>query len=123
MRLVTGEDIVGDATYIETEEENAHFLIHKPLKIVYMMDGQGHLAVSLTEWIISNLVRNPTYKIYTSDVLVDQLASDELIESYGKVLVVHSKMDAQAEEMEDEEDIVEEEVFEKDTKRGKRTLH
>lgn len=104
-RLVTGEDIVGEASLVDNDEENVHYIIHDPMKVMYMMSERG-LGISLAPWIIPTLTKSKVYKIYTSDILVDTETSNELIMSYHKVQAQYQRQENEQELGEEGKDLL-----------------
>ena len=85
-RLVTGEDIIADATHIE-EAGNDRYVIYDPLKIVYLPTTAGtHLSISLMQWLFLRISEKQEFEIKAYNVLFTTEPTEDLTDYYYKTV-------------------------------------
>lgn len=82
LRLVTGEDIIADATQVETDKES-YYLLNNPLKVVYMTGSKpGYLSISLMQWIFWRICDKQEFTLHAQDVMTSSVTSDSMEDYY-----------------------------------------
>lgn len=82
IRLVTGEDLVAEVNYFESDKDT-YYVLYNPLKIVYMSGSKpGVLSISLMQWVFWRICETQEFTIYPEDVLTVTTASDSMEEYY-----------------------------------------
>lgn len=126
LRLNTGDDIIANVTLIGETDEPPHYIVDKPMKILYLMHPAGKsLVLSLTYWVYPGVASHDDFKIFLDDVLTDMEPTEELEEKYFYLL--SELLDQQAESMSLEKAVEQKDEIEetrtKPVSRKPRTIH
>jgi len=82
VRLSTGEDVIAEVNYFESDKE-AYYVLNNPLKIVYMTGSKpGILSISLMQWVFWRISDTQTFTIYPEDVLTVANTTNSMEEYY-----------------------------------------
>lgn len=84
IRLVTGEDIISEATLIDDKE----FLLLNPLKVVYnnSTKNPGYVSVLLIKWVFGSITEKEEISIKERDVLFSVDVSERMFDYYYSTL-------------------------------------
>lgn len=97
VRLVTGEDVLAEVTYVE-EEEYAYYVLSNPMKVVYMSGVKpGILSVTLMQWVFGRICENQDFTISPKDVIFVNNTSSSMEEYYWNTVDYFEKMQVQLE--------------------------
>ena len=81
LRLTNGEDIVAGISDVT----DTSVTITNPLKVVYSASvNPGYLTMSLMQWVFLKLSTNQTFELPTSQILIQSIPEDSLLEHYNK---------------------------------------
>lgn len=83
LRLVTGEDIIADAFFMN-EAGNSRYYLSDPLKIIYLpaTNKDTHISLSLMQWMFTRISDNQTFEVKEHNVLFTTDPSDSLVKYY-----------------------------------------
>lgn len=96
-RLKNGDDIVADCRVVESsEEDDLHYIIRNPLKLVYFETATRKIGVTFMSWIFPKICDYQTFKLYTTDVLTVGDISQYIEENYLKIIGVRDDADTEA---------------------------
>lgn len=97
VRLVTGEDVLAEVTYVE-EEEYSYYVLSNPMKVVYLSGVKpGILSVSLMQWVFGRICDKQDFTISPKDVIFVNDASSSMEEYYYNTVDYFEKMKVQLE--------------------------
>lgn len=84
IRLVTGEDIISEATLIDDKE----FVLLNPLKVVYnnSTKNPGYVSVLLIKWVFGSITEKEEISIKERDVLFSVDVSERMFDYYYSTL-------------------------------------
>jgi hypothetical protein len=127
IRLVTGEDIISEMTYIETEKDS-QYVLSNPMKVLYIPSGKGNmLSITLSQWVYWRICEEQEFTLKDKDVLLVNDCSSSMEEYYWSTIehlesykeTVISKESEQSNEVEEVEEDTITSIIEmlKDTKR------
>lgn len=86
LRMVTGEDVISDAIFIN-EAGNKKYILNNPLKIVYMPITKGtHLSISLMQWMFSRISDNQNFEVDERNVMMITEPTESLTDYYYKTV-------------------------------------
>jgi hypothetical protein len=86
VRMVTGEDIISEVTFVETDGEK-YYILNNPLKVVYVSNGKSStLSVSLIQWVFWRICDNQDFTVYPKDILMVHETSESMEEYYWSSL-------------------------------------
>jgi hypothetical protein len=85
IRLSNGEDIISQVVETIDKNKNQHFLLIRPLKIVYMatpVGTQTRIALTVIPWVYPSVSTIQEFEIYVNDILTIANPSQTLIKFY-----------------------------------------
>lgn len=81
IRLNTGEDIISEVIFMESDE--THYLFVNPLKIVYNLGKRNDSVIlAFSPWIFSSLCEKQEFPVYPNDVLTIADPSEDVTGAY-----------------------------------------
>ena len=86
IRLVTGEDIISEMTYIETEKDS-QYVLSNPMKVLYIPSGKGNmLSITLSQWVYWRICEEQEFTLKDKDVLLVNDCSSSMEEYYWSTI-------------------------------------
>jgi hypothetical protein len=97
VRMVTGEDVLAEVVYVETDYES-YYVLHNPMKVVYLSGARpGTLSISLMQWVFGRICDKQEFSISPKDVIFVNPASKSMEEYYWGTVDYFIKMQEQLE--------------------------
>jgi hypothetical protein len=82
VRLVTGEDVIAEVSYVESSKDS-YYILNNPLKVVYIPNPKsGSLSITLMQWIFWKLCEDQEFILFPKDILLVKQASVGIEEYY-----------------------------------------
>jgi hypothetical protein len=86
IRLVTGEDIISEMTYIETEKDS-QYILSNPMKVLYIPAGKSNmLSITLSQWVYWRICEEQEFTLKDKDVLLVNDCSSSMEEYYWSTI-------------------------------------
>jgi len=86
IRMNTGEDLIGEVTFVKTSTSEYYCVSH-PMKVMYMVGNRPNsFLVSLVEWVFPRMVEKQEFNINPSDVILIANSSASMEDYYWGVL-------------------------------------
>lgn len=91
VRLTTGEDLITQVTEFIGDEDH-HYVLMSPMKVLYITGKTGAMTVSLMQWVFNRICDKQSFTIYPDNVLMVADATDDMIEYYWDSISFYEEM-------------------------------
>jgi hypothetical protein len=85
LKLKIGDDIISEALYVGADDfDRAHYILNKPLKMIYSVDRFGNVSLSYILWILESLCPEQQFKVYEEEIVTTQKPAPDIEKFYIK---------------------------------------